>query len=285
MAHSELEHEAIELAIGGLSLLGKLRIVRAADPVPMQSHTNQYEFLYMHSGRKVFYIEDEKYLLNGGDLLLVFPGESHGADDVSQNRTQMCYLLFSDPAVTADFCDLSDHDRGELSRILSQIDHRLITVPLGTKKLFDELFNLAKGQCPIRDTRIRHFALEIIWQVICSSQNTLHETPEDIQIAKEYIHQHTYEMPTISDLALLVHLSVPRFKQKFKQETGVPPAEYIIRNKVSLAEQWLVSSNRRITDIAMDLGFSSSQHFSVVFQKYNGQAPLHYRRRHRDNRT
>lgn len=280
MTHPVLDHEEIRLDLGGLRLLGRLRIFRAADPVEMQSHEDMFELLYMYSGRKVFYIGDEKYVLNGGDLLLVFPGEAHGAEDVSQNRTLLYYLHFADPSRTADLCGLSDLERIQLAEMLNRMDHRLITVPQGIKRSFDELFGLVKGQSPLREARIRHFALEIIWQVIRSSKLSGHDTPEDIQIVKDYITTHVYEMPTVGELALLVHLSVPRFKQKFKQETGVPPAEYIIRHKVDLAEQWLTGSNRRITDIALDLGFSSSQHFSVVFQKYCGQAPQNYRRSH-----
>jgi AraC-like DNA-binding protein/quercetin dioxygenase-like cupin family protein len=282
MTHPVLEHEEIRLNLGGLRMMGRLRIFRAADPVEMQSHENQFELLYMYSGRKVFYIGDEKYVLNGGDVLMVFPGEVHGAEDVSQNRTLLYYLLFDDPSGTADFCCLSELERGQLSGMLYRIDHRLITVSQGIKRSFDELFVLVKGLSPLRETRIKHFALEIFWQVISSSKHAGHSTPEDIQIVKDYISTHAYEMPTVGELAMLVHLSVPRFKQKFKQETGVPPAEYIIRHKVDLAEQWLTGSNRRITDIALDLGFSSSQHFSVVFQKYCGQAPLNYRRSHRE---
>jgi AraC-like DNA-binding protein len=84
-------------------------------------------------------------------------------------------------------------------------------------------------------------------------------------------------MPTITELAAMAYLSLPRFKQKFKQVTGVPPAEYIIREKIALAESLLAENQKSITDIAMDLGFCSSQHFSVVFKKYTGESPQAYR--------
>lgn len=278
MAHSAVDLEEIKMNIGGLSLLGKLRITRASDPVEMQDHEDQFELLYMHSGQKIFYVGKEKYVLNGGDVLLVFPGEIHGAEDITQNRTMLYYLLFYDPVLFPGFCDLSDYERGELSRILRKIDNRHIPVSAQLKKSFDELFSLIKGQCPIREARIKHFALETIWQVIRSSQNISYAVPDDIRTVKDYIHQNYYEMPSVTDLAMMVHLSVPRFKQKFKQVTGIPPAEYIIRHKVGLAEQQLKKSDKSITAIAFDLGFSSSQHFSVVFKKYNGQSPLNFRR-------
>lgn len=277
MSQSAIDLEEIKMNLGGLSLLGKLRITRASDPVEVQDHANQYELLYMHSGRKIFYIEDNKYVLNGGDLLLVFPGEAHGAEDVTQNRTMLYYLHFYDPALFPAFCDLSDYERGELAGMLRRISNRHIPVSPQLKKLFDELFSLAKGQCPIREARIKHFVLETIWQVIRSSQHVAYDVPEDIRTVKDYIHQNYYEMPSVTDLAMMIHLSVPRFKQKFKQVTGVPPAEYIIRHKIGLAEQQLKSCDKSITEIALDLGFSSSQHFSVVFKKYNGESPLNFR--------
>lgn len=274
----ELDLREIEMDLGGLALLGRLRISRASDPMPMQAHENQFEILYMHSGRKVFFIEGRKYILNGGDVLLTFPGERHGADDVTQNRTMMYYLLFEDPENTPGFCGLETGERKDLAALLRGIRQRSFAVSSGLKKRFDQLIELETGSCAIRATRTKYLALELIWQVVTEACAGCHDMPDDIGRIAEYIRSNYSKTCSVSELADMVHLSVPRFKQKFKQVTGVPPAEYIIREKIARSEAMLIESSTSITDIALDIGFSSSQHFSVVFKKYNGESPQSFRR-------
>jgi len=59
---------------------------------------------------------------------------------------------------------------------------------------------------------------------------------------------------------------------------GVPPGEYILRQKIKKAEQELTGSERDITEIAYDLEFSSSQYFATVFRRYAGCSPSDFRK-------
>lgn len=266
----------IKMNLGGLSFLGRLKAFGDSEPYAAQVHENQFELLYMHSGRKTFYIENSRYILNGGEALLILPGERHRADGGLQNRNTLYYLRFFDPLLYPSFCDLSDDERKALAAMLRTLKNRLIPVSFEMKKSFNELFSLTKGHCPIREARIKCSALNVIWQTI-QRQNIRSDKPEDIRSIEDYIQQNESEMPSVSDLAVMVHLSVPKFVQKFIQVTGVPPVEYIIKHKIGLAEKKLVSSDKSITDIAFDLGFASGRQFSIVFEKYNGESPLHFR--------
>ena len=51
-----------------------------------------------------------------------------------------------------------------------------------------------------------------------------------------------------------------------------------------MAERLLRETDENATDIAMRLGFSSSQHFSRLFRRYNGLTPSDYRREQRANK-
>ena len=84
----------------------------------------------------------------------------------------------------------------------------------------------------------------------------------------------------VPQMAALVNLSESRFKQKFKQATGIPPAEFTVREKIRESQTLLKDPARTVTSIAMELGFSSSQHFSVLFRKYTGLSPIQYRQNH-----
>ena len=89
----------------------------------------------------------------------------------------------------------------------------------------------------------------------------------------QYIDDNLFDTLDLEDLADKCNLSVSRFKHLFKEETGIPPAEYIIRKKVEKAQELIEKQEQSIKDIAYDLGFSSPAYFSTVFKQYNGYSP------------
>src|SRR3989339_793842 len=77
----------------------------------------------------------------------------------------------------------------------------------------------------------------------------------------------------VPDLAVHMGLSTSWFKARFRKETGLPPAEYILRKKVLKAREFLETGKGNVSDAAMKFGFSSSQHFATAFKRYNKQNP------------
>ena len=65
---------------------------------------------------------------------------------------------------------------------------------------------------------------------------------------------------------------------KFKEELGITPAEYITLQKMDRAQMLLKTTNSSITDIAYQLGFSSSNYFCSVFKKTLSYSPAAYRK-------
>ncbi len=92
------------------------------------------------------------------------------------------------------------------------------------------------------------------------------------------IQQYPQRIFRLEDLARRAHLSLSHFKKRFKAETGLSPRQYILRDKIEAAKCLLSSQAKPITDIALDLGFVSSQYFATVFKRITGTTPTHYRR-------
>ena len=82
----------------------------------------------------------------------------------------------------------------------------------------------------------------------------------------------------VEDLASRVGLSVSRFKARFKETVGVPPADYMSRQKVAKAMDLLRKTGMPVTQIATSLGYASSQYFATAFRRYTGKTPSHARR-------
>ena len=102
--------------------------------------------------------------------------------------------------------------------------------------------------------------------------------PPDIRAVLDRIEADPAARPSLDELADSVHLSASRFKAKFKEQTGIPPAEYLLRRKVEAARR-LLAAGQRVTEVAFALGFSSTQYFATAFKRFANLQPREVRPR------
>jgi len=84
------------------------------------------------------------------------------------------------------------------------------------------------------------------------------------------------DVPT---LARIAHVSEAHFIRTFRATFGETPNRYLQRRRVERAMFLLRSTGRSVTDICMDVGFTSLGTFSRVFRDVVGESPSAYRRR------
>ena len=130
--------------------------------------------------------------------------------------------------------------------------------------------------------RRAHFALLLEEYRRCARQPGDGMSPEICRVV-EKIHAERDHIPSLGELAACSYLSESRFKQKFPQQTGMPPMEFILRHKLQEALRLMDSKNLSIPRIASELGFSSDKHFSDAFRRYLGMTPLQYMSRKHDD--
>jgi YesN/AraC family two-component response regulator len=98
-----------------------------------------------------------------------------------------------------------------------------------------------------------------------------------VRQAMAYIHEHYAESISRTDLAEHVALNEDYLTACFRRELGVTPITYINRFRVNQAQQLLLDTDKSVTEIALDVGFSDSGYFSRVFRREVGLSPTDYR--------
>ena len=72
-------------------------------------------------------------------------------------------------------------------------------------------------------------------------------------------------------------MSKSNFFSLFKNTFGITPNEYVIRGKIEKAKQIIqTSSQKSITQIAYELGYSDSSYFSKQFKSHTGYTPREF---------
>ncbi len=81
----------------------------------------------------------------------------------------------------------------------------------------------------------------------------------------------------LARLAGIAGLDRHRFGPAFKQATGLPPHQYVLRRRVERAAELLARTDLPIARIAHDVGMSSQSHLTTVFRRMLGDTPNAYR--------
>ncbi|MEO3431909.1 AraC family transcriptional regulator [Inquilinus sp. CAU 1745] len=83
---------------------------------------------------------------------------------------------------------------------------------------------------------------------------------------------------SLDELAAEARLSPFHFARMFKQSLGVPPRVYLTRLRVEKACELLEHTDIPVTEIALEVGYSSNQVLARVFLKHMRLSPSDYRR-------
>jgi AraC-like DNA-binding protein/CheY-like chemotaxis protein len=85
--------------------------------------------------------------------------------------------------------------------------------------------------------------------------------------------------PSLSEMAQVVNLSPSRLRYLFKQETGVPPGQYLRTFRLEQARRLLENTFLSVKEILRSVGVNDQSHFIREFKKCYGLTPARYRMR------
>ena len=89
--------------------------------------------------------------------------------------------------------------------------------------------------------------------------------------------QHEFGLPTVKYFGELLNVSPNYLSDMLKKETDRSAIDHIQSFIINKAKTLLKNSNTSVSEIAFDLGYEYSQHFSKVFKKRTGMSPIQYR--------
>ncbi|MEK4516811.1 helix-turn-helix domain-containing protein [Paenibacillus sp. FSL H8-0122] len=94
----------------------------------------------------------------------------------------------------------------------------------------------------------------------------------------DYIAENIEQNMSIHDLAEIAYMHPNYFMRLFKQQIGVPPIQYITRQKIEKAKELLTTTSGSVSAIADQLGFGDLFYFSKQFKKHAGLTPTEFRK-------
>jgi AraC family transcriptional regulator len=99
-----------------------------------------------------------------------------------------------------------------------------------------------------------------------------------IKLIQDYVKEHLTENINLVELAKIVGISECHVSRSFKQATGINISEYIISERIKLAQKLLTSTSFNIAEIACACGFHDASHFNRHFKLLMQTTPTVFRK-------
>ena len=93
-----------------------------------------------------------------------------------------------------------------------------------------------------------------------------------------FLQEHYGEKLTLNEIASVIHLCPNECCRFFKKHTGKTIFSYLEEYRIEQSITALRTTEKSISDIAYECGFSSTSHYIDRFKKHTGKTPREYRK-------
>ncbi|MCR5290659.1 MAG: AraC family transcriptional regulator [Treponema sp.] len=150
--------------------------------------------------------------------------------------------------------------------------------------ILNDIFNQGKRLDPVRDFSIHTKFMEFLYTVYEQSRFNIYEpgrlpdTPAfRMYTITAWIHRHYAQEMTLETLADRFNISSCYLSHQFRKVTGFSVINYIQMTRIKNVQQLLLYSDKKITTIAEECGFSSFSQFNRTFNTFCHMSPSKYR--------
>jgi AraC-like DNA-binding protein len=246
-------------------------------------------FYYVIEGRFDWMIDGQVYILYPGDLAVVLPGQNFGGEKdlldigtISWMHLKLQQFDRNGKMSMGKWSRLSDREGRTIGRILMlnncPVLSKLKEAGIVFQNIHSEFVNQEIGHT-VRVNQSLDELLILIARQLTRQSNSRRDFPQTFLKLEQALRENLSHQWTLEEMAALVGLGNTAFSEKVKNYTGFSPLNYLINIRITEAIKLLKRPNVHVTDIALDVGFYSSQHFATTFKKLTGYTPSEFRKK------
>jgi len=247
------------------------------------------EFFYVLEGEVLFQIDTEYFVLRAGEAAFVDSGDIHAGHIHSGSSCSYCAIVFdthllasaSYDAIQQKYITLLQEKKRTFPRHIRPDSHWERSLLAHLK----EMMNVYAEQSPGYEAAIKgHFYLmlhDIAPEERASNRSEASAADttkiDRLKAVILYMQQHYYRPIRIIELAEQIPMSEGQFCRFFKKMTRQTPIEYLNAYRIRQAAELLLQPDRKISAVALDVGFDHISYFVKVFRKTMKCTPSEFR--------
>lgn len=239
-----------------------------------------YEFFLYQSGKVSFVINNERYYLTTGDMMIIPPDHSFRlyTNETSSSNPGIVFTFNSDFFLKISSCS-TDFDyllQASAKKKPYLFHYDPITFNLLQKKLIDLMEELRSSRYG-KETKIYLSLLDLLFHInrgIHESENLFLSSSGNSLCHNivQYINEHISEELTLDMLAQTFYINKYHLSHIFKERLGVSVHQFITKRRLSLCRDAILQ-NTEISKVFIEYGFNSYTCFYRAFRKEYGISP------------
>ena len=267
-----------------------LDLKKRSDSPDLYAHFHDYvELLYLYDGKLRVWLNGKEYAFNEGELIIINSKESHRLESAAPESRY--YVIKFNPEILWASNGSAKETRYVLPFLNSSSTHPRVfpasfVSEAGIGALVADAVSAWKNRPVGYELLLRGDVLKIFGHVVgCLSDlgveikytvgsGSLYGIMDNII---DYVNKN-FTSCDERELAKRYKVSYSYFSRTFKQMMNMSFKEYINYLRINEAQRLLLTTGKSITDISMEMGFSSPSHFINVFRRHMGRAPKQYRK-------
>lgn len=256
--------------------------------IPWHWH-DEYEIMYVKSGIVIYKLNDREIKLTQGDIIFVNAKVVHTFVGL-EPMNELCYsIYFFDNSFLAG-ADGNLIDTKYISPIQKKEDLDVFVFSGNNQRmdhmryLLDKCYELWHEKSFFYELFLRKNIGDLwceIFQVVNQMDVQSYTAPvKNVRLkhATVFIRNNYKEKIKLEDIAAYVNISVRECNRMFIKHLNVSPMNYLEDYRMEKATGMLMDTDKSITQIALENGFSSGGYFSKRFKEHHGITPMEYRR-------
>lgn len=251
-------------------------------------HQSEYlRVVAILEGKFEWQVGERTYILYPNDILMLCPWHNFGSVAATfeiggfiEITLQPAFLDIDGVLQLGQWSALSDTDQRLIGKLLVNgplvMPHFKIINEL-LQNIETETKNVAFGYQTRVNQLLDQIFIEMVRQ-LSQQQNQRRDFSQAFGELEKMLRGSLDHPWTVEEMAAIVGMGTTAFTEKVKAYSGFSPLNYLINIRIAEAMRQIRQTDKSLTDIALDMGFYSSQHFSTTFKKLTGYTPGQYRK-------
>jgi AraC family transcriptional regulator len=256
-------------------------------PYPdFQSHDG-VEMYYIWEGMGNYLVGDQVYPLQPGTLMLIRPRTLHKVVQIHPDHNVCRHvLIWKEHFITSS---LRSNEKNPF--LEKKIDCWYVQPNVEERNRIENIYEVINKELTHQEEGFEAIVHSLVKEVLflCARihtksnvQNRLIENkhfPKEISFLFQYINSNFQENLNLKSLAKLVHMNHTYLTSLFQKTTGYSLGKFIVIKRIHHAKNLLRETEKSISLIASECGFSDTSYFIKVFKKFEKRTPFAFRKK------
>ncbi len=233
----------------------------------------EYQLNYITKGAGIFENDHGKFQVKEGSMIVIQPNEWHRYRPLTKTGWTENYVGFKGK--------IADHfmQKGIFSEQAPVLQLGIYEELIDTHL---KIIDLIKKEQPAYQQIASGMVIKLLGYIISFAKQKDFSGKRIAMVIEEarfFMRQNTDRELNLEQLADKQHIGYSYFRRMFKKYTGVSPGQYHLQLRIMRAKEMLVTTDKSIKEISLELGFQTIHYFSLIFKKKVGVTPSEFRKR------